>query len=119
MRAVGLVEYPEHRKIRTRRILAPADCAVKATSPELRLALCDRISVCAVVFQNIYHVDDNAIRLSQMLGPDEFEVICRRMILRDGAVLAPLEQADRQIEARRTVLPLVVNIGRKIKHGWG
>ncbi len=57
---------------------------------------------------------DAVERLSQMLGGDEIQIVSRGVVLGKFTVLTPLEQADRQIESRRTILALVVTVRPEI-----
>ena len=45
---------------------------------------------------------------------DELQVVCRRMIFRILLIGCSRQPADREIDARRTKLPLVVSIGIKV-----
>ena len=46
----------------------------------------------------------------------KFEIVGRSVILRKGSPNAPHQAADREIEARRAVLPLVIAVGRELQN---
>ena len=47
---------------------------------------------------------------------DEIEIVGRGVILRKAPPDAPHQAADRKIETRRAILPLVIAIGRKFQN---
>src|SRR5262249_10684576 len=53
-------------------------------------------------------------RTGQRLRANETQVVGRGMVLREATVRGPAYAADRKVEARRAVLPLVVAVRREI-----
>src|SRR5690606_25287100 len=50
-----------------------------------------------------------------MLRSYEIQIVRRGMVLGERAEQAPLEEPYRQVEARRTILPLVIAVWREIE----
>ena len=59
-------------------VLVSSDRAVEATPSELRFAFRHRITIRCVIFQNIDCANNDTVRLTQMLGPDEIEIFAKR-----------------------------------------
>ena len=56
-------------------------------------------------------------RAGQRFGPQQLQVVGRGVVLRVAAVGGPGQRPDRQIEARRAVLALVVAVGDEVRGG--
>ena len=62
-------------------ILVSPNRGVKATLSKLRFAFWHRIAVDRVVFDHIECLGDHTVRLGQMIGPYEIEIVRRGVIL--------------------------------------
>src|SRR5205823_9410025 len=66
-----------------------------------------------IVLKYIHGCDTNAQRLREFFGRNKVQIVRRSVILRKCSPNAAHQAADRKIETRRAVLPLVVSIWRK------
>ena len=106
LRAVGLVQHPEHRELlvlggRRRR------AAVEPPLAELRLALRERFTYAPIVLEDVEDLEHRLERFLERLGPDEVEVVRRRVVLRELALARAAQAADGEVEPGRVELALV------------
>src|SRR5579863_8985533 len=115
MLAIRKIQHPKPRVDLDSHCLA-ARGAVEVPFSQLRFAIGTQIAISPVVFQNINRGDTNAKRLGQLLRLDEVEIVSRGVILRKSPPHTPHQTADWEIETGRTVLSLVVPIGRELQN---
>ena len=117
MHSVREIENPQHGHVRRCAILVASDRGVKATFSKLWLTFRYRIAVDRIVLDHIQCLGDHAVRLSQMIGTYEIEIVRRSVILGNVAKLAALKKSYRQVESRRTILAFVVAVGKEFENG--
>ena len=81
------------------RAAATAGRRVEASLPELRLALGERLTYRAVASRTSRIASSRVKSVLELLGPDELEVVGRRVVLGVLALARPAEAADREVEA--------------------
>ena len=86
---------------------------VQAAFAQLRLAEGLEIPVRLVVFQNVESLQAGADGLRELVGPHEIEIVGGCMVFRKGPMHRAHEASDRQVEAGRAELPLVVAVRRE------
>ena len=112
--AVSLVQDPQHRHLPLDTFVVAAHRFVQAATTELWLTIWRSADRIPTGFENLYGLRDKGVREIEIVGADEVEIVRGCVVLREFAVLAALEQPDRQVESRRTVLALVVAVRRKV-----
>ena len=91
---VRLVEHPQERELVGGGIGA-AEVAVQPALAELRLALGKEVHVRAIVLQHLDDVEQRRERSLELLRADQVEVVRRRVILGELALVRAREAADR------------------------
>ena len=114
MVAIGKIQNPKTR-IDFISDRAAASRAVEISFSKLRFAVRRQIAISPIVFKHVNNIRADAERSNERLRPDKIEIVRRGVILRKTAPDAPHQASNREIEARRAVLPLIVAIRRKIE----
>ena len=113
--AVGKIQNPKARvDFGCRR--GPAGGPIEAAATELRFAKRLEVAKAAIGFQDVEDGGADSERLKKRVGIDEAEVVGGGVILRESAPDAAHGATDIEIETGRTVLALVVAVGREIKN---
>src|SRR5205814_3943334 len=92
----------------------PTYGAVQAALAELRLALGREVHVGPVPFQYLEDLQVPPQRIDQHLGFDQRRIVGGGVILGILAMRRARERADREIETRRAILPLVVAVRSEV-----
>ena len=92
MAAVRIVQDPEHRK------LVGPYLVVEASFAQLGLAVWRQVGIDRIAFESLQDIGENGIAFSQGVGPNEIEVVGRRVIFGILAVRRSRKSSDRQIE---------------------
>src|SRR5262249_12952054 len=83
---------------------------------ELRLAEGLEVATARVAFEDRDPLEQRVQRVLELLGTHEIRAVSRRMVLGELAMAAAHDRTDRQAEARRVVLALVVTVRREVDH---
>src|SRR5438128_3179927 len=113
--AVGEIEDPQHGHLVHRGVGEPADGVIEPPLPELRLALRVLAHVGAVALENVEDRQTRHERGRELRRMHEVQVVRRGVVLRKAAVRRPRQPADRQIEAGRAELALVIPVRRELE----
>src|SRR5262245_20875474 len=113
MLAVREIQYPQARNIGCAR-LATASRPVESATAKLWLALGIPTEPTAVAVGDVEHAEQRVERRGKILRPYECEIVSGTVILGKLAVGRAHQAADRQVEAGRAVLTLVISIRREI-----
>ena len=106
---IGQIQYPKPRVDFVPNFF-PTGRAVQIPLAQLRLTERAEVAIAKVVFDEFNGGGANAQGFRQLQRLDEIEIVRRRVILRKRSPYAAHQATDREIEAWRTVLPLIVPI---------
>src|SRR5262249_6437026 len=94
----------------------PTHTSEQSAFAELRLALRAAIHVAPIAFQHFDDLEDFGEAIGKRMRNDTLEIVRGGVVLREAAVRRARKDADRQIEARRTVLTFVVAVRTEIPY---
>ncbi len=114
--AVGLVQHPQDRHLVDLLLGLAAHEAVHPSPAELRLALRVLVDVGAVGLEHVQDRQARVQRVPERRRGHQRQVVGGRVVLRIAPVRRAHQAADRQVEAGRTVLALVVAVRREVHH---
>src|SRR5208337_2968771 len=116
---VRKVEHPEARHhLFSARLAArlAAHGSEEAAPSQLGFAVRALVAVRPIVFEHVENGHANTQRSGKLEGSNKIEVVGRSVILGKGFPNTPHQAADRQVEAWRAVLSLVITIGRELQN---
>src|SRR5215472_10604594 len=113
MMAIRKVQHPQQSQLVRARGALPSHRRIEAAPTELRFALLIAAAVEGISLDDRDYAAQHVERMGEALGAQKREIVGRAMVLGVFAVGCAHQATDRQIEAGRAILSLVITIGDK------